>query len=281
MFFSQYEIDALIAEDVPLHDETVHALAMPNVDGEMTIYAREAGVMSGMALLQRMAHTLDCQTKVRINDAEAFEQGDLVVHVYGKAHNLHKLWKQAVCLLEYLAGVASLTQYFVQQAQQVNPSVVIAATRKALPGSRKLLQQAVLHGGGIIHRAGLSETLLVFSQHRTFLLEEHSWSEMITRMKARAPEKMVIVEADSVDMALQIAQAGADVIQLDKLSPKEVQDLVPRLQLLAPRIKISVAGGVNRHNVGAYAATGVDILVTSSLYKAPLCDFGVHMRALA
>lgn len=281
MFFSQYEIDALIAEDVPLHDETVHALAMPNVAGEMRICAREAGVMSGMTLLQRMASSLNCQAHPLVNDGESFEQGCLVVLVSGMSHDLHKLWKQAVCVLEYLAGVATLTHQLVAQVRRVNARAVVAATRKALPGSRKLMQQAVLHGGGAIHRAGMSETMLVFAQHRHFLANPTDWQQMVDQLRQASPEKKVSIEADNVEDALLIAQAGADVVQLDKLSVDDLHDLVPRLYLLSPYIKVGVAGGITLHNAAAYAATGVDVLVTSSLYKAPLCDFSVSMQAVA
>lgn len=280
MFFSQQEIDALILEDVPLHDETVRALAMPNVLGEMSIRAREAGVMSGMAVLVKMAKTLDCLVQVSIEDGESFELGELVVCVRGRAHDLHKLWKQGVCLLEYMAGVSSFTADLLTRARAVNPQVTLAATRKALPGSRKLLQQAVLHGGGMIHRAGLSETVLIFAQHRAFMLDGEDWQTMISRMKLSSPEKKIMVEAETEADALTIARLGADVLQLDKLTPAQLAELVPQIRAISPHIRIGGAGGIRANNIADYAQSGVDVLVTSNLYKAPLCDFGVTMTAL-
>lgn len=280
MFFSQHEIDALILEDVPLHDETVRALGMPNVRGEMSIRAREAGVMSGMRVLVKMAKTLDCVAQVLIEDGESFDEGESVVRVQGRAHDLHKLWKQGVCLLEYMAGVATFTADLLAKARAVNPTISLAATRKALPGSRKLLQQAVLHGGGVIHRAGLSETVLIFAQHRAFMLDGEDWATMISRMKLASPEKKIMVEAETAADALRIAALGADVLQLDKLSAAELSELVPQLKAIAPQIKIGAAGGIRANNIADYAAAGVDVLVTSNLYKAPLCDFGVTMTAL-
>lgn len=281
MFFSQHEIDALILEDVPLHDETVRALGMPNLRGEMTIRAREAGVMSGMRVLVKMAKTLDCVAEVLIEDSEFFDEGECVVRVQGRAHDLHKLWKQGVCLLEYMAGVATFTADLLAKARAVNPTISLAATRKALPGSRKLLQQAVLHGGGVIHRAGLSETVLIFAQHRAFMLDDEDWASMISRMKLASPEKKIMVEAETAADALAIAALGADVLQLDKLSASELSDLVPQLKAIAPSITIGAAGGIRANNIADYARTGVDVLVTSNLYKAPLCDFGVTMTALS
>jgi len=280
MFFSQYEIDALILEDVPLHDETVRALAMPNVRGEMIIHAREAGVMSGMSLLVKVATTLGCMVEVVVEDGESFDSGEWVVRVQGRAHDLHKLWKQGVCLLEYMAGVATFTADLLARAKAVNPQVTLAATRKALPGSRKLLQQAVLHGGGMIHRAGLSETVLVFAQHRAFMLDGEDWHTMIGRMKQNSPEKKIMVEAEIEEDALTIARLGADVLQLDKLTPAQLGALVPQIRVIAPHIRIGAAGGIRVNNIADYAATGVDVLVTSNLYKAPLCDFGVTMITL-
>lgn len=281
MFFSQHEVDALIAEDVPLHDETVRALAMPNILGEMRINARDVGVMSGMTLLVKMAKTLDCHAEVVVADGEAFSAGDLVVNVQGYSHQLHLLWKQGVCLLEYMAGIASFTEMLLAKAKAVNPHISLAATRKAMPSARKLQQQAVLHGGGMIHRAGLSETVLIFAQHRAFMLEDAGWHSMITRMRSASPEKKIMVEAETAADALLIAQSGADVLQLDKLSPAQLNHLLPQLRAISPTIHISAAGGIRADNIADYAATGVDVLVTSSLYKAPLCDFGVTMKPIA
>jgi molybdenum transport protein len=280
MLWTQAELDTLLLEDVPLHDETVRALSMPNVSGVMDIVARESAVVCGVDLVSRLAKQQGLSVEVLARDGTQVAAGEKVLSLYGRAQTLHLLWKQSVNLLEHLSGVATYTRKLVDAARVQNPHLGIGATRKALPGSRKLLQQAVLTGGGFIHRAGLSESVLVFAQHRAFLDNPDDWVGMLEQLRQQAPEKMLMLEAETEADALAIAHAGADVLQLDKLKPAALRALIPQLRAIAPRMRISAAGGINLHNVADYAASGVDVLITSSMYHAPLCDFGVTMNKI-
>lgn len=170
MYFTQADIDQLILEDLPLHDETTRALALPDGPGQLTYTARQAGVLSGLALPLRMAQSLDRNLRAEplTTDGDAIASDQAVLRLHGNAHALHKVWKQGMNLLEYLSGIASTTAQIVSASRAVNPHIQVAGTRKAHPGVRKLQHYAVLCGGGMIHRAGLSETILIFAQHRVF-----------------------------------------------------------------------------------------------------------------
>jgi molybdenum transport protein len=167
----------------------------------------------------------------------------------------------------------------VDAAREANPNVRIATTRKTPPGLRKLMLKAVLAGGGGIHRAGLSETLLVFEQHRAFLAEE-PLASTFARLHRASPEKKIMIEAESLNEALSYAEAGADVIQLEKLPIDVLAEAVRVLRERYPRLILSATGGVTVHNAAAHAACGVDLLVTSHPYHAPPVDIRTSMRAL-
>lgn len=277
--FSHAEIDGFILEDLPLHDETARAIGLPDQPGELSYVARQSGVVAGLRPCAQMAHTLGLTVVSALNDGAPVEPGQVVLRLRGTAHALHVAWRQGMTLIEYLSGIASVTAAMLRQARAVNPGIQVAATRKAFPGARRLQQFAVLCGGGMVHRAGLSESILVFAQHRSFL-PDVPLAEIVRRARAASPEKFVLIEADSAADALAAVEAGADGVQLDKMGPQELGELVPRLRAQRGHLTINAAGGIRPDNAAAYAQTGVDILVTSHLYTAPPADYGARMLAL-
>jgi molybdenum transport protein len=279
MYFTQADIDQLIIEDLPLHDETTRALGLPDVAGSLTYTARQHGVLAGMAPLRRLAQALDLRAEPLAADGDTTAPGQAVLRLHGNAHALHIAWKQGMNLLEYLGGIASATRRMVEAARAGSPKVQIAGTRKAHPGARKLQHYAVLCGGGMVHRAGLSETILIFAQHRAFLPGLDA-AQLVARAKAHSPEKFVLIEAESEDDALAAARAGADGVQLDKITPERLAALVPKLRAAQPRLIINAAGGIREDNAAQYAASGADVLVTSSLYSAKAADFGAAMQRI-
>ena len=131
-----------------------------------------------------------------------------------------------------------------------------------------------------MHRLGLSETVLVFPEHRGFLGEE-KLAATVGRLRQAGPEKKLVIEVTSVEAALAAAEAGFDVVQLEKFAPPDVAMLVERLRSTPRRPVVAVAGGVNAGNAAAYAQAGADVLVTSSPYLAKPRDVQVRIRPSA
>ena len=124
-----------------------------------------------------------------------------------------------------------------------------------------------------MHRLGLSETLLVFPEHRMFLAETPA--DTVARLHRAEPEKRIVVEVARIDDVLLWAAAGADVIQLEKFSPADVAACRGALQGRSLAPVLAVAGGVRADNAAAYAMAGADVLVTSAPYTAPPKDVEV------
>jgi molybdenum transport protein len=127
------------------------------------------------------------------------------------------------------------------------------------------------------HRLGLGETILIFPQHRALM---GGWEEVgraIARHKYALCEKKIVIEAADLDEAYSAAQAGADVVQFDKVPPETLAQIVPALRKAHPNVTILAAGGIHAGNAAAYAATGVNALVTSSLHYAKPADIGVKI----
>ena len=277
---SSAEIDRWILEDLPLHDETVRALQLPATPGTLVYVPRQAGVLAGIAPCAALARALGLEAEALLADGSPMPVGAPVLRLRGPAPALHAAWRQGMNLLEHLCGLASATAAMVQAARTGKPDVQVAATRKAFPGARRLQQYAVLCGGGVVHRAGLSETILVFAHHWTFL-PELDLPAALQRAKRSSPEKFVLVEVSSSEEAQQAASAGADGVQLDKVEPAELAALVPRLRAARESLVIVAAGGIRPDNAASYAATGVDVLATSSLFAAAPLDFAARMERCA
>ncbi len=124
-----------------------------------------------------------------------------------------------------------------------------------------------------MHRNGLSETLLVFAEHRLFLGAEQP-AETLARLRRLCPEKRVVVEVADIDEAL--AWADADVLQLEKFSPEQVAAVVTALAERGSTALVAAAGGVNAGNAEAYARAGARLLVTTAPHLAPPRDVQVR-----
>lgn len=278
--FTQTELDRFIEEDLPYHDETTHALGIDSQPGELAFAAKREGfVLCGCEEAARIALSLGASVEYQRPSGYWVAPGETFLLLRGSASVLHHAWKVSQTLMETASGVATRTRAMVDAAREANPNVRIATTRKTPPGLRKLMLKAVLAGGGIIHRAGLSETLLVFEQHRIFLVGE-PLARSFARLHRNSPEKKIMIEAESLDEALAYAEAGADVIQLEKLPLDALAEVVRVLRERYPRLVISATGGITVHNAAAHAACGVDLLVSSHPYHAPPVDIRASMRVL-
>ncbi len=152
--------------------------------------------------------------------------------------------------------------------------VPVACTRKNAPGTKALSIKAIKAGGAIVHRLGLSETLLVFAEHRLFLDEPPSAT--IARLRNRQPEKKIVVEVVSADEALTWARAGVDVLQLEKFTPAALSACRTRLESAELQPVLVAAGGVRVDNAADYVAAGADLLATSAPYSAAPRDVQVQ-----
>ncbi|RNC69184.1 MAG: ModD protein [Desulfuromonadales bacterium] len=273
------ELDRFLEEDCPYGDLTTHLLGIGPRPGRIAFSSREETVLCCTEEAARLLERCGARVIRMEPSGTRLAAGTEFLVAEGEAGALHTGWKVALNLLEYASGIASRTARIVAVARAANPSVVVATTRKSFPGTKKVAIKAIAAGGAIPHRLGLSETILVFRQHTAFLGGLEPFLGMIGDLRRRAPETAVMVEAESATDALAVA-AAPDVLQLDKIPPPELAELVPKLRHLAPRMRISAAGGISEANAATYAATGVDILVLSSVYFGKPADIGVRLEPL-
>ncbi|WP_066382406.1 MULTISPECIES: ModD protein [unclassified Anabaena] len=275
---SDEAIAQLIAEDVPYFDLTTLGLGIGKQPGEIEFSARHPMVVCATEEAARVLEKCGATVSFQVESSTTLEAQQLILKATGSAAALHIGWRIALNLLEYASGIATRTDSLVKAAQQVNPSVGIVGTRKVFPGTRPLSVKALLAGGAIPHRLGLSESILIFKEHLTYLGGMSGLLAALPALKQRFQEHKIAMEVETVADAEAIAQAGIDMIQFDKVACSDLKAVVPSLKNHYPQIKLAVAGGVTLDNVQDYASTGVDLLVTSFPYFGKPADIGVKMR---
>lgn len=270
-----HELERLLTDDAPSGDATTLALAIGRQPGRMAFAARQAMTLCGVEEARRMGELRGLHAVGPIRESgERLAAGEVFLCLEGEAAGLHLAWKTAQTLVEYLSGIASAASAILDTARAVNPAASLACTRKNFPGTKAAALKAVLCAGASPHRLGLSETLLVFAEHRAFLGDETP-AASVARLRARWPERCVVVEVADEAAALDWAAAGADVVQLEKLPPAAV-DRIARALAGSPT-RLAAAGGVNAQNAADYVAAGARILVSSAPYFAGPRDVAVTL----
>lgn len=270
------EIDRLIFEDAPGGDLTTECLGIGARQGRFALRARDPMVLAGVEVAAQMMARMGLEVRLSAASGDRLEPGDPVVEARGRADGLHMIWKSGKNLMESLSGVASATREMVDAVAAVAPGVRVALTRKTFPGSRALSQLAARAGGGIVHRAGLSETVLIFAEHRTFLPDE-PLAELAARLRAAAPERKVEIEVASVEEAIAAMDAGFEAIQLEKFSAAQMAAATAHARTRPRPPLIAAAGGVKPDNAAEFVATGIGLVVTSWPYAARPRDFSTEL----
>ena len=272
---------ALLADDVSCGDLTTATLGIGQRDGRIAFRARREMVVCGSEEAARLFALVGCRSRLHVASGTRVTAGTLLLDGEGSAAALHQAWKTAKVLMEWASGLASAAADIVLAAAATGRRIPVACTRKNVPGAKAMSVKAVRAGGATMHRLGLSESLLVFAEHRHFL--DESAAATIGRLRSAEPEKKIVVEVASVDEAQMWALAGADVLQLEKFPAPRVAEcraLLDRLQAKGPIPLLAAAGGIRADNVAELVVAGADMIVTSAPYAAPPADVSVSLEAL-
>lgn len=269
-----HELARLVGEDAPSGDLTTDTLGIGRRHARLSFRPRQEMTVCGVEEAVRLFVLAGADAHVLHPSGSVVGADVVILEAAGSAAALHHAYKTAQVLVEWASGIASAAAAMVGAAN----GVPVACTRKNVPGTKALSVKAVKAGGATMHRLGLSETLLVFEEHRVFLDEPPEAT--IGRLKRAEPEKKVVVEVADVDQAVLWLRAGADVLQLERFSVELVAECRRLARTDFSGVKLAAAGGIHAGNAAAYAAAGADLLVTSAPYAAPPRDVKVDFEAL-
>ncbi len=280
MFITTDEIERLICEDVPYIDLTCELLDIRDQIAEIRYATRENGIVAGTEIVAKMFECLGIELIEMKRSGESINAGDVVLIGKGSSEAIHTVWKIGQNIIDYSSGVATTTRKMVNACNEAQPKIALLTTRKNIPGTKKLAIQGIVAGGAMPHRLGLSETILIFEQHRQFFATDEALAQKIAEIKYLTCEKKIVIEADNLADGLRFAKIGADAIQFDKLTSKQLKEAVVEMRKAYPNVTLLGAGGINHTNIQLYCETGVDGLVTTSPYYAKALDIKVMINPL-
>lgn len=257
-------IENALLEDIHTGDITTQAVVPGKRAATARLIAKEDLVQAGLFVAERVFKRLDSDVlfTALIQEGAHAVKGDVLATLQGNAADLLMGERVALNLLQRLSGIASLTASYVAAVQGTKARIV--DTRKTTPGLRELEKHAVRVGGGINHRTGLYDGILIKENH---IAAAGGISEAIRRARAYIPHTLKIeIETENLEQVDEALGAGADIIMLDNMS---LVDMRSAVAAIAGRAVIEASGGVNLESVRAIAETGVDIISVGALTHSP------------
>lgn len=275
MTLSNNDLLKILHEDCPWGDLTTETLGIGENQGLLTFTARKAMTVCGSEEAVTLFELAGARADYKIKSGQTVAADTLLLEAEGSVASLHIAWKVAQTLMEASSGIATGAATIVNNLRSAGFTTPLACTRKNFPGTKALASKAVKAGGAVMHRLGLSETVLIFPEHLRYTSETPS--AIVARFRVHSPEKKIVVEVTSRDAAIEWAIAGADVLQLEKFLPAEIAAFRKKLVGLMPEQLpvLAAAGGVTVNNAVEYASAGADLLVSSAPYFAPPADVQV------
>lgn len=272
------QIDAIIsnalAEDIHTGDITTQALQLKSGNVSGVLKAKEDLIVCGLNVAARVFSLLDKESVFtsRYADGDFVPSGAVIADVAGDASSLLQGERVALNLLQRMSGVATLTAQYVKAV--AGTKVRIVDTRKTTPGLRILEKYAVRVGGGINHRTGLYDGVLIKENH---IAAAGGISAAINRARSYIPHTLKIeIETESLADVKEALSAGADIIMLDNMDLETMKEAVI---LIAGRATVEASGGVNLSSVRSIAETGVDIISVGALtHSAPSMDISLLLE---
>ena len=232
---------------------------------------RQAGVVAGLDCARLALAALDPAIRFTqvLSDGDAATASAVLAHAEGGARAILSAERTALNLLGRLSGVASLTAAYVKAVEGTRARIV--DTRKTTPGLRALEKYAVRCGGGVNHRFGLDDAILIKDNH---VAACGGVAEAVRRAKTAAGHLMKVeVEVDSLAQLDEALPYAPDVVMLDNFSLDDLREAVRRV---GGAVTLEASGGVNLQTVRAIAETGVDVISVGALtHSAPALDVGL------
>jgi nicotinate-nucleotide pyrophosphorylase (carboxylating) len=264
-----------LLEDLGPGDVTAEAVVPADASGRATITQKAAGVLFGLDVAAEVFRQVEAG-KLEGGAPEGEWRDDVpgeVARVAGPARALLAAERTALNLLGHLSGVATLTARFVRAIE--GSGARILDTRKTTPGLRALEKAAVAAGGGTNHRMGLYDAILIKENHAALA---GGVGAAVERAREARPDLPIEVECRNLDEVRAGAEAGADRLLLDNMSPAELREAVAAARAIGgPQLEAS--GGVTLDTVAEIAATGVDFVSVGALtHSVPTLDLSMTLE---
>ena len=271
-------VRAALAEDIGGGDATTLATVPETATAGAVMRAREPLVVAGLDFAEAAFRELSPKINIEklSRDGQRIAAGKILLKISGPARAILSAERVALNFVQMLSGVATLTAQFVDEVKGTDARIL--DTRKTTPGWRRFEKYAVGCGGGRNHRIGLFDMILIKDNHLAALRNEkpNAIAAAVARAREKFPKLKVEVEADTLAQVAQAADAGADIILLDNLTPAQLRQAV---KIVGDRAQTEASGGVNLKTVRAIAGSGVDFISVGALtHSARAVDIGLDFE---
>jgi nicotinate-nucleotide pyrophosphorylase (carboxylating) len=280
-------IETALSEDIGAGDITTLA-TIGTEPIRFAIIAKSDGVLSGLPVADAVFHTLDetIEAVHKIEDGQDFNKGDCIVEYFGNGAAILTGERTALNYLGHLSGIASLTARFVEKVK--GTGVKILDTRKTTPGLRYLEKYAVTCGGGVNHRFGLYDMVLIKDNHISASGSVSGAIDKVLDLAASGdfensfgfpPDELIIeVEIENENQLREAIGRGISRLLLDNRSVEQLQSMVKTARSLADDIELEASGNVTIETVRQIAECGVDYISIGALtHSAPSSDFSLKV----
>jgi nicotinate-nucleotide pyrophosphorylase (carboxylating) len=256
-------IDQWLSEDIGYCDLTAQLMIEADDTGAFIMNARETMIAAGVEVAARVFKRYDptLEVTVLVRDGDKVAPGAVLLKVSGNARSVLTAERTALNIVQRLCGIANETAKYV--AEIAGTSARLIDTRKTTPGLRMLEKHAVACGGGLNHRLGLDNGVLIKDNHIAVC---GGITKAVERARRQLPVLTKLeVECERLEQVAEALAVGVDLIMLDNMPLAEMAEAV---KLVAGRTKIEASGGVKLATIGAIAKTGVDYISTSRINQA-------------
>jgi len=257
-------IDLAIKEDVGDGDHTSLATIPSNHKGKARLLVKEAGVIAGIEIAEKVFLKLDPEVvfKPFMKDGQPVKYGDIVFEVEGNTIAILQAERLVLNIMQRMSGIATQTQQYVNKLQGLKTKIL--DTRKTTPGMRLLDKYAVKVGGGVNHRIGLYDMILIKDNHIDFSGSiENALDKTFDYLKQNGKNLKIEIEARSIsDVERIMAKGGINRIMLDNFTPELTKQAV---QLINGQYEIESSGNITIENIRDYAECGVDYISVGAL----------------
>jgi len=263
---------AALREDIGAGDITSRSTVPPDARATGRFTAKQALVVSGLPVIEEVIRLVDPELRFEMasSDGASVSTGAVLASMQGSARSVLTAERTALNLLQRMCGIATLTHQYVDRIQGTCARIV--DTRKTVPGLRVLDKYAVSCGGGMNHRMGLFDGVLIKNNHLAF---HASVAQAVQEARKHLGHLTKIeVEVRNLDELRSALDAGADVVLLDNFTPELTRQAV---QIASGRIPIESSGGITLETVRSFAEAGVDYISVGALtHSVPAVD--IHLR---
>lgn len=257
-------IDLAFAEDIGDGDHTTLCCIPDTAMGKSRLLIKEPGILAGVEIARKIFHRFDPDLKmtVYIEDGNAVKPGDVAFVVEGRVQSLLQTERLMLNVMQRMSGIATMTHRYVKKLEGLHTRIL--DTRKTTPGMRMLEKEAVKIGGGVNHRIGLFDMILLKDNHVDFAGGiENAISRCHDYLKAKGKDLKIEIEVRNLDELKDVMRVGGvDRIMLDNFSPELTKEAV---KIVGGKYEIESSGGITFDTIRDYAESGVDFVSVGAL----------------